>query len=180
MAAVLTPSEDQVFDAVWQAISALFPPEIAANVFKGFQNMTSTPLDSYVAISPGVNQRQDQIRHDYDPVNQLVLIGRHTTYSYQVDCYGPAGPDYASIISIAWRSGYMADYVTANALPFQILYADEPQQLNFSNGELQYEQRFMLRVYLQVNQTVALPQDFFVGPTPVIVEPPADNLPVTV
>jgi hypothetical protein len=180
MAAILTPTEDQVFDGVWQAIKNLFDDAVAPNIFKGFQNMTATALGSYVAISPGINVRQDQVRHDYDATNQLVIVGRHTTYSYQVDCYGPAGPDYANAIAIAWRSTFMANYATDNALPFQVLYADEPQQLNITNGENQYEQRFMLKLYLQVNQTVALPQDFFTTAPAVTIEVPADNLPVSV
>lgn len=180
MAATLTPTEDQVFDGMWQAVKALFAPEVADLVFKGFQNMTASGLGSYIAISPGVMQRQNQVMHGYDPVNQLVLIERHSTYSYQVDCFGPAGPDYANTVSIAWRSLYMADYTITNALPFQVLYADEPVQLNIVNGENQYEQRFMTKLYIQVNQIVALPQDFFTDPPPVTVETPADNLPVGV
>ena len=140
--------------------------------------MTATPQGSYITISPGITERQDQGTRDYDSINGLALVRRHTTYSYQVDCYGPSAPDYANIVAIAWRSGYMADYTTANALSFQVLYADEPQQLNFSNGEMQYEQRFMLKLYLQVNQTVSLPQQFFIAPVPLIINPPADNLPV--
>jgi hypothetical protein len=178
MTAVLTPTEDQVFDAVWQALTSVFPAPFAASVFKGFQNMTATPTGTYVVIQPGIVERQNQVDHDYDPVNGLILENRHSTYSYQIDCYGPSAPDNANIIAIAWRSFYMANYTADNALPFQVLYADEPQQLNFSNGEMQYEQRFMSKIYLQVNQTVSLPQDFFTVPSPVSIKTPADMLPV--
>lgn len=176
MAATITPTEDQVFDAMWGWVSSLFSTPDQANIFKGFQNVTSTPLGSYAVISPGIAVRQDQIRREYDAVNGLSLNARHTTYSYQVDCYGPSGPDWSNIIAIAWRTLAACDALAG--LPVTPLYADEPNQLNIVNGEYQYEQRFMLRLYLQVNQTVALPQDFFQAPVPIVVETPADNLPI--
>lgn len=177
MPATLTPTEDEVFDAVWQWVTSLFDAGDAVNIFKGFQNVTSTPYGSYIVVSPGIAQRQNQLLRDYDSVNELSLNQRNTTYSYQVDCYGPSGPDWATIVSVAWRTLWSCDALAA--LPVTPLYADEPSQLNISNGEQQYEQRFMLRLFLQVNQTVALPQEFFTGPVPVEIEVPADLLPDT-
>lgn len=177
MAATLSPTEDQIFNAVWNLVAQYFAPADQASIFKGFQNWTSSPPSgSYVVIQPGVMVRQDQLLRDYDPVNGLQIITRGSTYSYQVDCYGPNGPDWANIIAIAWRSMWSCDN-NAKPLIFTPLYADEPQQLNIVNGELVYEQRFMLKLYLQVNQTVSLPQDFFTTAPPInlIV---ADDLPV--
>jgi len=183
MSATLTPTEDQLFDAVWGFIAALFDVSVQPNIFKGFQNMTSTPPGvSYIVISPGVKERQNQIERDYDPTNLLVNNTRRTTYSYQIDCYGPNGPDYADTVAISWRTLWACDYFagllatpTPDApLPATPLYADEPQQLNIVNGELAYEQRFLTKLYLQANQIASLPQDFFTDPLPVTIEPPAD------
>ena len=183
-AATITPSEDTVFDAVWGWVASLFDVSVTPNIFKGFQNITSTPLGSYIVLSPGVAVRQDQIRRTYDSTNGLSLNQRNTTYAYQVDCYGPSGPDFANIVAVAWRTMAACDYFDGSfnnpptaTLPVTPLYADEPNQLNAVNGELVYEQRFMCRLFLQVNQIVALPQDFFVGPVPIDVEIPADLLP---
>lgn len=176
-AAVLSISEDRLFDTVWGFITSLLDPSVAGNVFKGFQNMTATPLANYVVISPGVKERLDQGTRDYDVVNGLVLIGRHTKYTYQVDCYGPLGPDWADTIAVAWRSPWACEQLALVAgQPVTPLYADEPQQLNVVNAELQYEQRYMLRLVLQTNQVVALPQDFFNSAT-LTIDPPADDLP---
>lgn len=184
MTAVLTPSENTVFDAVWGWVASLFDVSVTPNIFKGFQNITSTPLNSYIVLSPGVAVRQDQIRRTYDSTNGLSLNQRNTTYSYQVDCYGPQGPDFANTIAIAWRTMAACDYFDGTfsnpptaPLPVTPLYADEPSQLNIVNGELVYEQRFMLRLFLQVNQVVSLPQDFFVGPVPIVIKTPVDLLP---
>lgn len=185
MAVTLTPTQDQVFDAIWGWLTTLFDPSLATNIFKGFQNITSTPYNSYVVVSPGIAQRVNQINKSYDSVNLVVNNERSTIYSYQVDCYGPNGPDMADIIAIAWRTMNACDYFagllatpTPGApLPVMPLYADEPSQLNIVNGENVYEQRFMLRLFAQVNQVVSLPQDFFTGPVPIDVEIPADLLP---
>lgn len=173
-AATITPSEDTVFDAMWGWVASLFDAPDQDKVFKGFQNMTSTPYGSYVVVSPGVKVRQNQIQKTYDAANGLVLVERHTIYSYQVDAYGPNGPDWADIITIAWRSMWACDQLEGQSIT--PLYADEPQQLNFPNGENQFEQRFSGRLFAQVNQVVALPQDFFTGPTPVQLQIPADYL----
>lgn len=180
--ATLLHSEDVVFDALWAwiaAVTAVQLPGVQAagdQVFKGFQNTTATATGNYVVLSPGIKTRQDQGRRSYvvdsiDPLTGIVNVSRHTTYSYQVDCYGQLGPDVADIIAIAWRSLWGCDQLVGAAIT--PLFADEPQQLNVANSENQYEQRFMLRLFAQVNQVVALPQDFF-DAVEVHVEPPVD------
>ena len=109
--------------------------------------MTATPAGvSYIVISPGIRVGQDQGRRDYDSVNGLQIIGQHRTYYYQIDCFGANGPVWADMLSAAWKSPWVADYATLNALPFTPLYADEVQQLNIVNSEDQYEQRFMTKL----------------------------------
>lgn len=167
-AATLTPTEDQLFDAVWSFVSTLFDPSFSGQIFKGFQNMTATPYDSYVVISPGVKERFNQVSRDYDATNGLSLNLRATQYKYQVDCYGPDANNNADIISGAWRTMWACDFfagqgfvIGAPVLPATPLFADEPVQLNLVNGEANYEQRMMCALYLQANQVVGLPQDFF-------------------
>lgn len=176
MTAVLTPTEDQVFGQVWDLIASYFDASVQAVIFKGFQNLTATPKGSYIVISPGVNAQQNQLERGYDPVAGTQILTRRTTYSYQVDCYGPQGPDWSNTIAIAWPSLWSIDNGDAPPL-ITPLYADAPQQLNIVNGELQYEQRFMLRLFGQVNHRVALPQDFFID-APITELVVADNLPV--
>ncbi len=184
--ATIALSENTAFDALWAWIAAVVAVQIPddGQVFKGFQNTTATATGNYVVLSPGVKLRQDQGRRSYvrdslDPTVGVVNIARHTTYSYQVDCYGQLGADVADIISIAWRSLWGCDALQATFdTPGAVtpLYADEPQQLNIANSENQYEQRFMLKLYAQVNQSIGLPQDFF-DAVELHVEPPVDMWP---
>jgi hypothetical protein len=181
MPAVLINNEDEAFDALWGFVASLFDVTYQPNIFKGFQNQTATPNNttagtgSYVVIQPGIKVRQDQARRDYDATNGLVNVTRGTTYSYQVDCYGQDGANNADIISIAWRSMWACDQLAGSIIT--PLYADEPEQLNLVNGENQFEQRFMAKLYLQTNTVVALPQDFFSDPVPVDIVV-ADDLPL--
>lgn len=159
-AATLLPTEDQTFSALvhWMQ-KVLDIPRTSNQIVKGYQNLTAVPTGSYIVISPGIMQRQDFGRRYYDPDNSLAVQEAHLTYSYQVDCYGQLGPTWASILSVAWRSMWGVDNMVPQVLT--PLYADAPQQLSIANSEGQYEQRFMIRLYGQVNQVVGLPQDFF-------------------
>lgn len=160
-AATLVPTEDQTFDALfgWVAL-VLDLPNNTDRIIKGFQNQVAAPTGSYIVISPGIIQRQDFGRKRYDGDNDRVDQEAHITYSYQVDCYGASGPTWASVLSVAWRTMWGVDHMVE---PVRItpLYADAPQQLNIVNSEGQFEQRFMIRLFGQVNQVVGLAQDFF-------------------
>lgn len=171
----LTPNEDVVFNGVWKLLALLLAVPDQVNLFKSHPNMTPTPVGTYAVIQPGVALRQNQGVRTYDPVNLLQVVERSTTYYYQVDCYGPGAPDWANTFSVAWRSLWSCDNNPAPAV-FTPLYADEPVQLNFDNGEKNYEQRFMVKLYLQVNHTVGLPQDFFTQVPPLTLTV-ADTLP---
>jgi hypothetical protein len=172
---LVSPTEDQTFAGVWALLALLLSPTDKLQLFKGFQNFTATPPGTYAVISPGVMVRQNQGMRNYDSVNGFQIIQRNTTYYYQIDCYGPLAPDWANMITIAWRSMWACDN-NPNPTLFTPLYADEPAQMNFANGEKVYEQRFVTKLYLQVNETVNLPQDFFTEVPPTILIA-ADTLP---
>lgn len=179
MSGTLRVSEDTVYATVWDLIAGLFDTATQGLIFKGFQNITSTPGQdgpSYIVISPGVKVRTSQGSRSYDPTAGTITVDRNTTYYYQVDAFGPLAPDYADIVTVAWNSMYAATATADAGAPFQVLYADEPTQLNFTNGELQYEQRFSTKLYLQVNQAVTLPQQFADQAT-IVVNPPLHSPP---
>ena len=119
MTATLGVTEDQIFDAVWQTVTQFFASTVTPYIFKGFQNSTAVPAGvSYIVISPGMRTTQGQGLRDYDTTNLLQIVRAHRTYDYQVDCFGANGPIWADLISAAWKSPWVADYATLNALPF--------------------------------------------------------------
>lgn len=172
--AVLAPTEDQTFDALWAWVASLFDPSIAPQIFKGYQNMTSTPYGTYIVISPGVKERFNQGSRNYNGVASVVTQLRATNYSWQVDVYGPQATDWADIVSITWRTNTAADALITAGAAIVPLYANEPQQLNIVNGEDQNETRFMVKLFGQVNQTVTLAQQFATSLNPELVRPPVD------
>lgn len=177
MSGTLGVTEDSVFATVWDLLAALFGATIAQSIFKGAPNAAATPTGSYVVLSPGVRVHTSQGVREYDSVAQTITVHSNRTYYYQCDCYGPAAPDYAEQIATAWGSMWAAAQTVAASAPFQVLYAEDPVQLNFVNGENMYEQRYMTKLYLQVNQSVTLPQDSAIEAVTVI-DPPVDFLPL--
>jgi hypothetical protein len=78
----------------------------------------------------------------------------------QVDVYGPNSGNFAQIVSAMFRDGYAVDQFAAISPAISPLYADDPRQLAFSDGEQQYENRWSIDVELQIDQTVTVPQQF--------------------
>ena len=78
----------------------------------------------------------------------------------QVDLYGPNSGNFAQTVSAMFRDGFAVDQFAALSPAISPLYADEPRQLAFSDGEQQYENRWSIDVVMQVDQTVTVPQQF--------------------
>jgi hypothetical protein len=83
---------------------------------------------------------------------------KSTSYTMQLDVHGPAAADNADTIATLWRDVYACEALA----PFGIqpLYADDPQQLPFMNGEEQYTDRFVINLVYHGTPTVSTPQDF--------------------
>ena len=78
----------------------------------------------------------------------------------QVDVYGPNSGNFAQIISALFRDEYAVSRFAAMSPAISPLYADDPRQLAFSDGEQQYENRWSIDVEMQVDETVTVPQQF--------------------
>lgn len=90
---------------------------------------------------------------------------------YQCDFHGAASSDNALIVATMLRDEYavLKFAETGFATP---LYAGEPRQMPFLNGEQQYENRWVLEVSLQVNGSVKIPQQFADGATVELINVP--------
>jgi hypothetical protein len=78
----------------------------------------------------------------------------------QVDVYGPNSGNFVQSLSAMFRDGLAVDHLAAISPVISPLYADEPRQLAFSDGEQQYENRWSIDVELQIDQTITVPQQF--------------------
>lgn len=86
-----------------------------------------------------------------------VTITAPTQVDIQLDVHGPASADAAQTIRTLFRSTYATAAFPATLQP---LYADDPHQVPFVNGERQYEDRWVVTVHLQANPTVSTPAQF--------------------
>lgn len=70
----------------------------------------------------------------------------------------------AQAFSAAFRDQYGVDFFRALTAPMNRitpLYADDPQMRPFVNAETNFEWRLVLEARMQVNQTIAVPQEFY-------------------
>jgi hypothetical protein len=97
----------------------------------------------------------------------------------QLDVHGPGSAQWAQIISTMFRSETIVEAFAAVNPAIAPLYADDPRQMAFHNAEQQYENRYVVEVNLQVNQTVVASQQFAssLELDVVDVETPADTWP---
>jgi hypothetical protein len=78
----------------------------------------------------------------------------------QLDVYGPGSADLATIISTAFRDEYGVDLFAASGFDVAPLYADDPRQIGFIDGEVQWEERWIIEAHIQANVSVVVPQQF--------------------
>lgn len=83
-----------------------------------------------------------------------------TQITMQLDVHGPASADNAQIISTLFRDDYAVRKFAELGGAATPLYADDPKQIPFINGEQAYENRWIINAVLQANQIVAPPQQF--------------------
>lgn len=124
---------------------------VAANTRIGVQlNGTSGGVGQY-KLSPS-QTLSNQILSS----GQLSIM-QPTQWEVQLDVHGPDSADNAQIISTLFRDGYATENFSDLVSP---LYADDPQQIPFINGEDQYENRWVINAVMQVNPVVAVPQQY--------------------
>ena len=83
-----------------------------------------------------------------------------TQVTVQLDIYGPASADNAQIVATLLRSDYATDQFATSGFDVTPLYAGEPHQMPFSNGEQQVENRWTVDAVLQTNPIVTTGQEF--------------------
>jgi len=178
-------TETNVFTALRAFMLAILPSGVS--VIRGQVNRVAEPSGpDYVVLTPGTRTR---LATNVDALTVtrtgLVFVGTggpitfvgsspisffsatgaktsqaSTQFAVQVDVHGPNASDNAQIITTLFRDEYACDALAASGFEIQPLYASDPQQLAFINGEAQYEDRWGVDLQLQVNPVVSTPQEF--------------------
>lgn len=96
----------------------------------------------------------------------------------QIDVHGSAGADSIQRIAALWRDDFACLAFQRSGIDAQPLYADEPRQAPFVNGEAQYETRWTMNLLMQVNPVVTVQQQF-AGEVTVTLNPVDGLIPVS-
>jgi hypothetical protein len=78
----------------------------------------------------------------------------------QLDVHGPSSADNTAIITSLFRDEYAVNAFAASGFDVTPLFASDPHQMPFINGEQQIETRWVIDAVLQCNPVLTLPQDF--------------------
>jgi len=83
-----------------------------------------------------------------------------TKVTVQLDVHGPTSADNAQIISTLFRDEYAVTQFATSGFDVVPLYADDPKQLPYLNGEQQIEERWSIDAVMQTNPVVTTPMQF--------------------
>ena len=135
------------------------------NVLDGQQNLTPMPTGDFIIMTPmrqaGLSTNRVQFDDNGVYGDGKELTQRSIQWPCQIDCYGPAAADFATIIGTMVRSEYACEWFRNNNSPLTPHYCSDPHQTTMINGEQQYESRWTMDFIGQFNPTVTTRQDFF-------------------
>lgn len=161
MTLAITPTEDQVYQALEAFLTGILPAGVP--VIKGLPNRVAmpSPRPGFVAMQVLFQRRLgmpvDTFVTGGDTPPTTSTITQPIELPVQIDCYGPSSGSWAATISTAFADTYGFDALGPNCEP---LYANEARMVPLIDSELQYEQRFSVDARLQWTPTTTVEQDY--------------------
>lgn len=129
-------------------------------VITGQQNMAPLPLGRVVVMTPLMQTALDVPTTKYNREAGTVSKRQSKDWRVQLDCYGDNAADAAAMLQTLFRTEIAFDWMAEQKLSIRPLWAEEPRNMAFINDAMNYENRWMLEVHLQVNPAVTVPQEF--------------------
>lgn len=158
-AATITPSDSDVFTSIKAFVVGVLGIN-PAQVVQGLQNRVPAPAGSYVILTALFDNRLRTNLETWDITNPNpteISAENGMMVAVQIDCYGVSSHDWARTLCTLWRDDYGAQALASIGAP---LYADEPRQMPYTDGEAQNAQRWLIDARLQVNFVVSTPMQF--------------------
>jgi hypothetical protein len=156
----VAPSENDAFIAIRSWLLSVLP--VGVEVFQGQENRVPQPAGpDFVMMTMRSRTRQATNVETWDPQAEdpeAVEARQSTRFVMQLDVHGRAGGDMAQTITTLWRSDFACRALFPSGL--QPLYAEDPRQVPFVNGEKQYENRYVVEIAFQGSPVVLAPQQF--------------------
>lgn len=150
-------SEDDIFTALRTFLLLVLPT--GTEVLITQTNRVPQPVGpNYVMMTAASRTFQSSPYHSYRPDDNAEDFVRSTGAGFQLDFYGPSSSDYAQMFATLFRDDYAVEAMAGTGVT--PLYCNDGSQMPLTNGEKQYEARWMLQVMVQVNPVVSTPMQF--------------------
>lgn len=176
MSVTISQTDAQALTVLRSFLLSILPAGVECVL--GQTNRVPEPLSqSFVVLTPIMRRRLETTNDVYtdatDPVGNpsgTVAATAPVEMTVQMDFHGPTSGDSVQTFLTLWRDDYACEFFEQNGIDAAPLYASEPRQTPFINGENQYEFRWTIDACMQVNVTVTAPQSFSstLGPVGII------------
>lgn len=156
---VVTPTDDDMYTAIGNAIMAWLGLD-AAHIVQEFNNEVAMPVGPFVGMRFGTRKRLRTNKTIWDrtnPAPTAVTKEQGVQIACQLDCYAPNSGDWASILTTLFRDPVGVAALDPICAP---LYCDDGRRAPLTDSEEQYEDRWIVMLYLQYNPVLSTPQDF--------------------
>lgn len=158
----VTPTESDTLHIVGTWLQSVLPSGVT--VTKAYDNSVPMPTGDFVMMTALTRKRLATNGESYPWDAQSLSGDRIATESLeaviQVDVFGPNAADNAQIVQGLWRDRNAVTFFTDASFAGAPLYASDPRQLSFVNGQENYENRWSIDLHMQVNATITTTQDF--------------------
>ena len=129
-------------------------------IYIGFQNRVPLPKEKNYCIVTVYNlNRLGTPIEKYDSNAESYYITQHFQANVQIDFYGDAARENASIIVTTSRTLVGANYLKSYQI--QPLYCEDARRMVNVTGERQYEDRYMVDFNIEFDGVVSVQQDGF-------------------
>lgn len=166
MSTALSITQDNSIKALGDFLTEILP--FGIGVYQAQVNrVPQAGEDDFVLMTPIFKERIETNITNYidghatlDPEVRIDL--QPTKFTIQLDVHGTNSADNIQIITTLWRSDYSVDLFASYTFGLDVcpLYHSDPHQMPFINGEQQYENRWVVDLYMQVNATTTVTQQF--------------------
>jgi hypothetical protein len=140
----------------------------SASVVQELQNRAAAPKAGFVNMLHKMQKRLGANTVDYSGPDETVTTTKPTDFQIQVDSYGTAAGDWATVIAGMWNSPLAIAFLAPYGLV--PLWADDPVELSIVNGEAQYEERWVTVLHMQFNPALTAAQTFLTKPSITILD----------
>lgn len=135
---------------------------IGSNIF-GVGVLPGTTITAMGTGSGGTGTytiSQSQTVSDQTIAAGIQKLLQPTKVTMQLDVHGPNSADNAQVITTLFRDAYAIEQFKTSGFDVSPLYASDPKQVPFINGEQQYEERWTIDAIMQANPVMQVPQQF--------------------